>query len=376
MEKVIHLISLTIPFPPTYGGAIDIFYKIKHLNKIGVNIILHCYEYNGSKSKELDKYCKEVYYYKRSRKLWHHFSDTPFIVKSRKNNELAARLNKDNHSILVEGLHCAYVLKQVNPDRIFIRTHNIEHLYYHGLYKASSSFLKKAYYWLESKKLKNFESNLKTAKALFNISKSESSYFNSINNRSFHIPPFHQFTSVTSKPGRGEYILLHGNFMVEENISSALYLINKILKDIDVPLIIAGKNPAQQIINAANKMISSVQIIKNPSIEHMDKIIQNAQLILLHTHQSTGIKLKLLYSLFEGRYCLCNENMLVGTGLETICEVASDHNEWKSKTIRFFNESFSSDKKNHRAEILNSTYNNDASAVKISNIMFDKSEIY
>ena len=39
-----------MPYPPNYGGVIDVFYKIKSLHAIGIKIILHCFKYgkNGS----------------------------------------------------------------------------------------------------------------------------------------------------------------------------------------------------------------------------------------------------------------------------------------------------------------------------------------
>ena len=41
----INFISLDIPEPPNYGGAIDIYYKIKALLKLDCKIILHCFQF-------------------------------------------------------------------------------------------------------------------------------------------------------------------------------------------------------------------------------------------------------------------------------------------------------------------------------------------
>ena len=59
--KTLHVISFDIPYPANYGGAIDVFYKIKALHEKGLKIILHCFLYNNKKiPEELIKYCEEV----------------------------------------------------------------------------------------------------------------------------------------------------------------------------------------------------------------------------------------------------------------------------------------------------------------------------
>ena len=52
MDKHLHIIALNIPFPPNYGGVIDIYYKIKALHQLGVKIILHCFAYERPQAEE------------------------------------------------------------------------------------------------------------------------------------------------------------------------------------------------------------------------------------------------------------------------------------------------------------------------------------
>ncbi|MCX6283192.1 MAG: mannosyltransferase, partial [Bacteroidetes bacterium] len=44
MEQHLHIVSFDIPYPPDYGGVIDVYYKIKTLSEAGVKIHLHCFE--------------------------------------------------------------------------------------------------------------------------------------------------------------------------------------------------------------------------------------------------------------------------------------------------------------------------------------------
>ena len=41
--NTLHVIALNIPYPPNYGGVIDIYYKLLALHRLGVRLILHCY---------------------------------------------------------------------------------------------------------------------------------------------------------------------------------------------------------------------------------------------------------------------------------------------------------------------------------------------
>jgi hypothetical protein len=139
----IHIISFDIPYPANYGGAIDVFYKIKSLSNLGVKIILHCFEYNKERQEELDKYCEKVYYYTRNNLFYSLLSYIPFIVKTRANNELIINLKRDSYPILFEGLHTTFpLLKNVFLNRkVFIRMHNKEGDYYKGLAKSEKNII-------------------------------------------------------------------------------------------------------------------------------------------------------------------------------------------------------------------------------------------
>ena len=61
----LHVVAFDIPYPPDYGGVIDVYYKLIALQKKGIKISLHCYEYGRQHREELTKICSEVFYYPR-----------------------------------------------------------------------------------------------------------------------------------------------------------------------------------------------------------------------------------------------------------------------------------------------------------------------
>ena len=73
----------------------------------------------------------------------------------------------------------------------------------------------------------------------------------------------------------------------------------------NIPFIIAGKNPSEKLKNIAYKN-ENVSLVSNPSEQEMNELINKAQIHLLPSFNTTGIKIKLLNALFNGRYCLAN----------------------------------------------------------------------
>ncbi len=59
-NRSINIISFNIPYPPNYGGIIDVYYKLKSLHNLGVKIYLHCFDYGRGIKNELEKICVKV----------------------------------------------------------------------------------------------------------------------------------------------------------------------------------------------------------------------------------------------------------------------------------------------------------------------------
>ena len=178
MEKQLHLITLNIPYPANYGGAIDVFYRIVALKKLGIGIHLHCFKYDRDEAVELEQYCEKVYYYDRKMDVIKLFSIIPFIVKSRDHEVLTKRLVENPYPILYDGLHCTYTLNNLNlKQKKIIRTHNVEANYYQQLAKSTSNIFSKVFYYSEFLKLTLYEKNIAKADAAFAISENDKNHW-------------------------------------------------------------------------------------------------------------------------------------------------------------------------------------------------------
>ena len=331
-ENRLHIVSLDVPYPADYGGAVDIFYRLKALNELGLKITLHVFEYGRGKQSELEKYAK-VIYYKRRKGLLSQFSFRPYIVESRRNKQLLINLKADDAPILFEGIHtCVYLEDHEIKKRLtFVRMHNIEHEYYRGL-KKNASFFKKLFFRIESWRLEKYHPILKEAKHLLAIKEEDAHQL-----RHFHPSVAVLPASIPSVEGRftvvGRYALFHGNLSVPENAKAALWIIETLdsLIDQHFELIVAGKNPGKKLIATCKK--AGVKLVPNPSEKQLSDLIQQAQIHVLYSGVPSGVKLKLLHCLHSSGHILLNDKMLGDPAFEEFCVVANTAKEYKRHFI-------------------------------------------
>lgn len=299
------------------------FYKLKAFHENGIEVTLHTFLYNRPERDELLKYCKRVYYYERRTGIVSQLSVLPYIVFSRRSEKLLEILMKDEAPILFEGLHTTYLLNHpllVNRFKM-VRTHNIEHEYYQALSAKQESFKQKLFHTIETIKLKRYEKILKHANLLITISPDDDRYFSKYE-KTFFLPACHSNNSVDVKPGEGKYMLYQGDLSSPENEEVANYLLNALSNDFHFLFIIAGKNPSEKLINTV-KSHSHVVLIPNPDEMRMKMLLQDAHIVFVISFQATGMKLKMLNALYNARYIIANNEVLVNKSMAGFCLVAN-----------------------------------------------------
>lgn len=372
-ENHLNIISFDIPYPPNYGGIIDIFYKIKALAEHGIKLHCHIFQYKDKeRPKILENFCEEIFYYKRNRLKNPFFLGTPYIVKTRKSDNLLTNLNNNKHPILFEGLHTCYYLNHnsLNNRLKIVRMHNIEHLYYLHLAKNETNIIKKAFFNIESKNLKEYLNILKFANKIAAISIEDTKYLDiKFPDKAFYLPVFHPNNKVQINTHKGNFALYNGNLSVNENIKAALFLINNIFSEINYKLIITGKNP-HKILFHAIKNKPNIEIIGNPDEETMKKLLSDAQMHILPTFQNTGIKLKLINALFNGKFIIVNKPMVENTNLKNISIVADTAEDMKKLIVSYTNKIPTPNSIEKRKQFLLNEYSNKKNAEILINNIF------
>lgn len=369
-DKHIHIVSFDIPCPANYGGVIDVFFKLKALAERGYKIHLHCFEYGREHSPRVEAVCESVNYYKRNMWLGQILNSIPYIVKSRISESLIQNLLKDDYPIILEGLHSCGVLldKRMAGRKIFVRAHNVEHDYYQYLAETEKSFRKRTFLRMESAKLRRFEPILAKASGILAISQKEYEYFKQKYDNVYLIPAYDGFDKVDIMEGMGDYVLYHGNLEVSENYNAAGFLINEVFKGSDVKLKIAGMNPPKHLVACAEK-VPNVELIVNPDDEQLQNLISNAQINILVTAQSTGLKLKLLNALYNGRYCVVNDKMVEGLDVEGLCYVANTADEMKAVVADLMSKPFDAEKIAHRKSRMDDFYSSSRNTDKLVELL-------
>jgi hypothetical protein len=374
MNEILNVVSLNIPYPANYGGVIDIYYKIKALHDIGTRIILHCFEYERPRAKELESICEEVHYYHRKTGILTNLSILPYNVYSRKDKRLIANLLKNDHPILFEGLHSCYYLNDSRlKDRMKIfRECNIEHDYYREIGKAENNPVKKCFYCIEAMRFKRFQPNVAAAGLILSVSKTDASYMQKTfpENKVEFMPCFHGNDSLSVIPGQSDFILYHGKLSVKENEKAALYLITDIFPELsEYKCIIAGMNPSKKLLKAASRH-ENIKIEANPSVERINELIRTAQINLLVTFQDTGLKIKLLNSLFTGHYVVVNPMMPAGSGLDELCSISCNREEMIKTCKDLMRKSFTEDDLELRQKLLFPAFSNKYQANRLVEMLF------
>jgi len=355
MLKAINIISFDVPYPANYGGVIDVFYKLKYFHQKGIKVHLYCFEYGRGVQKELGKYCESVSYYQRKTGLISFLGRRPYIVQSRTSKELKEKLLQNDYPILFEGLHTCFLLsdEQLKHRLKVVRNHNVEQEYYHHLGISEKSFVKKQYYKLEAKRLKQFESIIQYANVALSISEKDFMYFqeNYPTVKNVLVPAFHQNEEVEIKEGRGTYALYHGNLSVPENVKAVEFIVTKVFNDLEIPLIIAGLNPNKELKQLVSRY-KNISLVTNSTDEEMNALVARAQINFLYTNQATGLKLKLLNVLFKGRFCIANTQILIGTSLHPVCIMEDEVDKMKKAIMETYSKDFTSELITQRKQAL------------------------
>jgi hypothetical protein len=97
----------------------------------------------------------------------------------------------------------------------------------------------------------------------------------------------------------------------------------------------------------------------------MQDIIGKAQLHILPSFNCTGIKIKLLNALFNGRHCVVNEQAVENTGMESICHVGSTAGSFKKIISAIYYQPMTTEEIGRREQLMGKRYDNIQNAEKL-----------
>ncbi|WNJ16934.1 hypothetical protein [Pontibacter sp. G13] len=367
----LHVIAHEPPLPAIFGSRIDMFYKIKHLAATGVRIHLHYFDTEPYRMYELEDLTQSITCYPIKSLLRTLPVQYPHSVKARADQRMLEQLLMDDSPILFEGLSSTYFLSHpgfTNRKKI-VRLPFIDWEFCYQLAQHEPSYLQKKFLLAESRQLQHFEGTLPYADTLLTASPKATDYYSEKFEDVEYLPIFHAQNQVTSQIGSGAFSLYHGNLSVPDNVQSCLFLIEEVFSHLpEQRLYIAGADPHPDLITAASAY-QNVRLYPNPGQQELLDLQRDAHIHVLPTFQATANHVKLITSLFSGRFVLTNPAMVHQTGLESITEVATSPEEFIRMIRGFFHQEFTAMDIAERKGVLLNHFDNARNALRIKELI-------
>ena len=99
-------------------------------------------------------------------------------------------------------------------------------------------------------------------------------------------------------------------------------------------------------------------------------MIGKAHVHVLPSFNNTGVKLKLLNALFNGRHCLVNKAAVEGSGVEAYCTIATDAFSFQKNIGALYVHPFTEQQMQERQQLLQTIYNNENNAKELMTFLW------
>lgn len=339
-DKTLHFVSMDTPFPPNYGGVIDVFFKLKSFHDLGVKIYLHVFGFDVKSSNELAQYAEKVFFYPIKQHPKYFFRKEPFSVASRDGRHLLQNLLSIKAPIFFESLKTTDVLRFSGLEDYpkFLRLHNIEQNYFEGLSKTENNPIKKQLFRQESKKYIGYESILEQFDEVFTLSNFEQTYIENTYNKGKFIPVFHGNENFSNLKGFGEFALYHGDLRAADNRAAVTFLIEA-FAEIDYPLWIASSIKEDWVKKQIGDR-NNIRFVKLRDFQHLLELFHRAHFNVSWSFQESGTKLKVVNALFNSRFSVINDKVIDDERIAKLCVQVSNKEELQAKIEKLKNREF------------------------------------
>lgn len=327
-RRPLHIVSFDNPYPPVYGGVIDVFYKLAALHALGYDIYLHCFVDDDVKPPEmLRKFTKEVFFYRRKKKQnsYKMLSIFPFAVRSRYHKDLFVNVMSIDAPILFEGQQTTFLASRhdLSGRKVVLRLHNLEANYFLGQSRSEENWFRKVAYFAEFLKYRRYQSELTKFDAILALSHFEQEQAKKYNEHVVYVPVFHGNVSVAELSGFGKYAFYHGDLRLADNRRAVKFLIGVFRQIPDYPLLIASGGHGEFVETLIKNIPNISQVtIDNSDPGHLTRLLADAHINVMLSFQESGTKLKLVNALYRSRFCVINKNMVDDENLRSLCTMA------------------------------------------------------
>ncbi|KFF22460.1 hypothetical protein [Chryseobacterium sp. JM1] len=370
--KELHLISFNYPYPPSYGGIIDVYYKIKALSDTGIKIHLHCFvdKIPGTIDQEIKSITENVFFYRKKKNPLQYFSAVPFAASIRTSDALFKNLMSVQAPILFEGLQTTHIIRKLKDKdyNLYLRLHNNETEYYKGLSSSEKNVFKKLIYKIESLKYADYQKRtLKEFKGVFCLSEKEFNEVDAYSKNAHLIHIFHGNGSVKYLDKKGDYFLFHGDLSISDN-RKALEETISMFKNLPQHQLVVASDRAGEDLKKKISDIGNISLVPIETTENLHHLFENAHANILLSYQNSGTKVKLFNALYNSRFVIINENITDDSALMDLCHFGSGSDGIRQHIIEIAAKDY--DENDERRKVLEKNYSDDAKAEEMVKIIF------
>ncbi|MDW9381217.1 hypothetical protein [Chryseobacterium sp. JV558] len=370
--KELHIISFNYPYPPSYGGIIDVYYKIWALSDLGIKIHLHCFvdQVPETIDQEIEEITENVFFYEKKKNPLLYFSGIPFAAAIRDSDVLLKNLEKINAPILFEGLQTTHIIRFLKDSghQLYLRHHNNETEYYKGLSSSEKNIFKKIVYRIESLKHKGYQKKLlKKFDVVFCLSEKEYDEVKMYSGNAQLIHIFHGNQSVKQLDKKGNYFLFHGDLTTADNKKALIETID-LFKTLPQYKLVVASDRASEDIKRKISAVENISLTPILTTENLHHLLENAHANILISYQNSGTKVKLFNTLYNSRFVIINGNITDDPILTNLCLYGANMDEIRQQIITSAEKNYDDNEK--RKEILEKTHSDHAKAEQIVKIIF------
>lgn len=341
--KKILVVAGDFVYPPNHGGRVDMWNRILTLHDMGFCIHLVCTVKERPEEKNIRVVLEKVQkldLVHRKNRIIDMIHSYPLQIVSRK--KLATvELEKSYDYLLLEGTYVYAILfnPELHVKHKLLRMHNDEATYFKALSEADSSPLRKFYYWIESKKFRNIDSEIinRVHNVLFISYEEMMEYTRRFSNIHGCFLPASVRLNFKKRPRKNHTALLVASFFMRNNQEAITYYLKEIHPLIKIPdyqIIIAGNSRGESIewLTQIADQYPNVHVYDSP--EDLQPLYEKASVFLNTMLHGAGVKLKTINAIVEGLPVVSTSTGNEGTGLRVGKEIlVEDDHESFAKSV-------------------------------------------
>lgn len=356
-----------LPYPCINGGRLDIWNRILAFKELNHKVFLIAWAIFDDNKRatsiaEVEDLVDELVCFKRKNysiyrfmNLFRKLINLPFqpsvvtgcsiygsVFKS-----LYTRINQFQPTFLfVESVYAAKLALKFSTLLklpIFIRSHNIEHIYIKKQFKSARTLKTKIKIFGMNARLENYEKRiLKATDGFFDISLADLSYWESIGySNGYYMPPLHIEKNKLDNYNPSDSLIYDisfiGNLYSPNNLESILWFIKEVLPILqetrkDIQLLIAGSSPSRELSDYVARF-SNITLIANP--KDVNKLYSSSKVLINPILFGSGVNIKSVEMLFCNKPVVCTSQAIAGLpdGFQNVFHIADTSFQFSSVII-------------------------------------------